>query len=191
METALRGVIIGDRWPKSGVEVVITVLEGEDDPLVASGDGNKTNFAGESASPGIMNVLAGCITVASAAIVDAGIDCIDIVAGGVAAVVNHPSSLKGKSPSIPGKGDALQLVLDPDPVEHEEFVASCVVGHLQSRDEITELWIKGSIPSQGSLDRGDFDLLVNSAIRAAMGVRGVIVEAIKESAELKMAKLKN
>merc|ERR1711977_657316 len=31
LETALRGVIIGDRWPKSGVEVIITILEGEED----------------------------------------------------------------------------------------------------------------------------------------------------------------
>src|SRR5277367_4846504 len=31
LETALRGVIIGDRWPKSGVEVTITILEGEED----------------------------------------------------------------------------------------------------------------------------------------------------------------
>ena len=191
VETALRGVIIGDRWPKSGVEVVITVLEGEEDPPAPTGNGNTTSFAGESASPGLMNVLAGCITVASAAIVDAGIDCVDIVSGGVAAIVHNSSRLKGKSPKSSGKGNALQLVLDPDPLEHEEVVASCVVGYLQSRDEITELWIKGSISSQGSLDRGDVTSLVDSAIRAATATRGVIIEAIKESAQLKMEKLMN
>ena len=31
LETALRGVIIGERWPKSGLEIIITVLEGEED----------------------------------------------------------------------------------------------------------------------------------------------------------------
>ncbi|KAL9023787.1 MAG: hypothetical protein Q9180_008107 [Flavoplaca navasiana] len=31
VETALRGCLISERWPKSGVDVVITVLEGEDD----------------------------------------------------------------------------------------------------------------------------------------------------------------
>ena len=38
LETAIRGVIIGDRWPKSGVEVIITILEGEEDRWLGDGD---------------------------------------------------------------------------------------------------------------------------------------------------------
>ena len=95
----MRGVIIGERWPKSGVEVVVTILEGDED-----GWWGDAHAAGSGW--GLLNVLAGCITVASAAITDAGIDCVDMVCGGVAAIVRNPDSNDEKD---------LLRILDPCP----------------------------------------------------------------------------
>lgn len=160
LETALRGVIIGERWPKSACEVVITVLEGEEDGWW--GDRQSVERSG---GWGMMSVLAGCITVASAALVDAGIDCVDLVSGGVAALVRE-SSASGAT-----------VVIDPSPPEHE-VLSACVVGYLQSRDEITEVWLKGDAGLQTE------DLL-DQAVKAATLTRTVLVEAVKESVNLK------
>jgi exosome complex component MTR3 len=172
LETALRGVIIGDRWPKSGVEVNITILEGEEDQWWGDEQGRGTVTAGEW---GMMSVLSGCITVASAAIADAGIDCVDVVSGGVAAVV---------------RGDSNSLVLDPVPSEHQEILAACIVGYLPNRDEITDLWVKGDI---GSVDSSkvtgrtsSYEELADGAVQAALRSNRVLVAALKETAELKM-----
>jgi exosome complex component MTR3 len=159
LETALRGVVIGERWPKSAAEVVITVLESEEDDWWRDDDASKKNIGGV----GLMNVLAGCVTAASAALVDAGIDCVDLVSGGVAAVTGE------------GKGT---LVLDPCPSEHNDLRAAAVVAHLQSRDELTELWVKG--------DAGEgFETLIDRAVDAAGLSRSVLAEAVREAAEVK------
>ena len=165
LETALRGVVIGERWPKSACEVVITVLEGEEDgwwgaPQAGNGGGGW----------GTMSVLAGCITVASAALVDAGIDCVDVVSGGVAALIMDPAS----------SANAATLVLDPSPPEHE-VVSACVVAYLQSRDEITEMWVRGDAGSQT-------DALLEHAVKAATMTRTVVVDAVKEAVERKMSR---
>jgi len=132
---------------------VITVLEGEEDGWFGEGREKGGGW-------GMMSVLAECITVASAALVDAGIDCVDLVSGGTAALV------KGEG----GEGEA--VVLDPAPAEHE-VTAACVVAYLQSRDEITEMWMKG--------DAGDStEGLMDQAVRAAVMSRTVLVEAVKE-----------
>ncbi|KAJ5398010.1 Exosome complex component MTR3 [Penicillium cosmopolitanum] len=68
LETALRGAIIAERWPKSGLDITVTILEAEDDRWW--GDVPDSH----DASWGMMNVLAGCISAASAAIADAHID---------------------------------------------------------------------------------------------------------------------
>ncbi|KAK5121505.1 hypothetical protein LTR85_005338 [Meristemomyces frigidus] len=171
LETALRGVIIGERWPKSGCEVVITVLEGEEDGWWGDGGGQE---GGRGGGWGMMGVLAGCITVASAALVDAGIDCVDMVSGGVAALVQDRQD--GKK-----AGREAQMVLDPSPSEHEEIRAACVVGYLQSRDEVTELWMKGDAGTQ-------VEALVDEAVKAASLSRTVLAEAVREAMELKMGK---
>lgn len=161
LETALRGVIIGERWPKSGCEVVITVLEGEED-----GWWGDAGEGGKAGGWGMMNVLAGCITVASAALVDAGIDCVDLVSGGVAALIGSSSS-----------GSEV-FVLDPCPSEHD-IRAACVVGYLQSRDEVTEMWMKGDAGPQA-------EALIDNAVNAATLTRTVLAEAVKEATEVKM-----
>ena len=165
LETALRGVIIGERWPKSGVEVVITVLEGDEDGWW--GDVGQESASGANGGGwGLLNVLAGCITVASAAIVDAGIDVVDIVSGGVAAIVRNPSARDGK--------DSLVTLLDPCPSEHQEIVAACAVGYLTNRDEITEIWMKGDVGA-------DPDALIEGATHAAVGSVGVVKDVLLEA----------
>ncbi|KAI9836563.1 MAG: hypothetical protein M1819_001195 [Sarea resinae] len=190
LETALRGVILGDRWPKSGVEVVITVLEGEEDRWWGDEVGGGSTGIGNVGGWGMMNVLAGCITVASAAIADAGIDCVDLVSGGIAAIVKAPQEHnEDKTGSI---SESLQLVLDPCPSEHRRIVGACVVGYLASRDEITELWLKGDIPpsSYDTKDPGQttvgLEKLVDGAVIAAGRSCLVLREALKEAAELKL-----
>ena len=181
LETALRGIIISDRWPKSGVEVIITVLEGEDDTFSKGSDDSQNARIGSGAS-GMMSILAGCITVASTAIANAGIDCIDLASGGVAALIhNPPSSLKDtRQGYVPG----YQLILDPCPLEHPNIIATCVVGYLKSLDEVTELWINGDIPSVplgSSDDRATIELLIESAVQAAASTQLVMIEALKEA----------
>ena len=153
--------------------MIITVLEGEEDVPWNKGQLSET---GRTGGWGMMSILAGCITVASAAIVDAGIDCVDLVTGGVAAIVRQPTA-------------PLQMYLDPCPSDHEEIFAACVIGYLQTRDEITELWTKGDIKAStdghGANTMG-FEPLVDQAMEAAVAARLVLVEAIKESTEIKV-----
>ena len=123
-----------------------------------------------------MSILSGCITVASAAIIDAGIDCIDIVTGGVAALVRQPD--------FPP-----QVFLDPCPSDHEEIFAACVVGYLQDRDEITEMWTKGNMMKSKDSEGGSiigFENLLDHAVEAAVAARLVLIKAIEESTAVKV-----
>lgn len=177
LEAALRGVIIGDRWPKSGVDIIMTVLEGEEDQWWGDAE-NKTEFS-NGGQWGMMNVLSGCITAASAAIADAGIDCVDMVSGGVAALIRDRSSFE--EPTL----EAPTLVLDPVPSEHSEVLAACVVGYLPSRDEITDLWVRGDLDiASGAIST--YDVLSENAIQAAKGSHHVLSAALKESVALKL-----
>ncbi|KAF2226749.1 3' exoribonuclease family, domain 1-domain-containing protein [Elsinoe ampelina] len=151
LETALRGVILAERFPKSACDVVVTILEGEE-----QGEG-KTGVGGV----GLMSVLAGAITASSAALVDAGIDCVDLVSGGVAGRV---------------KGE---LVVDPVQGEHEGVEAVGVVGYLQSRDEVTELWVKGDVGA-------DPTALVDKAVEAAQMSRVVLAATLRNAVERKL-----
>ncbi|PNS18674.1 hypothetical protein CAC42_5213 [Sphaceloma murrayae] len=151
LETALRGVILAERFPKSACDVVVTVLEGEDEGQATTGIGGV----------GHMGVLAGCITAASAALVDAGIDCIDLVAGGVAAMVDG------------------ETVVDPCAADHERVQAAAVVGYLQSRDEVTELWMKGNMGSSP-------ENLVDKAVEAAQLSRIVLAATLREAVAQKL-----
>lgn len=172
LETALRGAIIAERWPKSGLDITITILEAEDDRWW--GDAPDSH----DAPWGMMNVLAGCITAASAAIADARIDCLDLVAGGVAALVADESA--------EGERSTPKLMLDTDPAEHRSILSACVVAYMPSRDEITELWLKGdsSKVQLGPDDRRTgHDALIDGAVDAARGAHTVMTEAVRESAE--------
>jgi exosome complex component MTR3 len=194
LETALRGVIIGERWPKSGVDIVITVLESEGDYPQSNDEtlANDIRCLGEGW--GIMSILSGCITVASAALADAGIDCVDLVCGGMAAVVRQPAPTPSKHPPVsaletPTPNIATLVVLDPRPSEHQELIAGCVVGYLPSRDEITELWAKGDgLASEVSPISGltRLELLIDQAVEAAKAVQPVLKESINECTETRL-----
>jgi exosome complex component MTR3 len=171
-------VIIGDRWPKSGVDVIITILEGEEDQWWGDDRGQGSTSASDW---GMMSVLSGCITVASAAIADAGIDCVDVVSGGVAAIVRGSGNREGPSP--------ISLVLDPVPSEHREILAACIVGYLPARDEITDLWAKGDIGNENqklTSQNYSYEDLSDNAVQAALGSYRVLVGALKETADVKM-----
>lgn len=159
LETALRGTLIADRWPKSGVDVVVTIVEGELAQHVAVDQGTE--------EWNMMNILSGCITVAAAAIADAGIDCVDTVCGGVAALVADKA----------GK-DEQTIVLDPVPSEHGVILAACCVAYLPERDEVTNLWLKGRLsPSNAEAHRE----LVAKAIYASRGTGMTIAAALQEA----------
>ena len=153
--------------------MVVTVLEGEEnDPR----SGGQFSENGPADCWGVMSVLSGCITVASAAMIDAGIDCVDIVTGGMAAMIRQPTAPP-------------QIILDPCPSDHKEISAACVIGYLQTRDEITGLWTKGNMTTPESSDgvnTAEFESLLDQAVEAATTVRLVLIEAIKESTEVKI-----
>lgn len=85
-----------------------------------------------------------------------------MVAGGVAAIT----------------GDG-QKILDPCPAEHQDLVAACAVGYLASRDEITEIWLKGDVGA-------DPDELIEGATQAALGSISVLREVLLENMEAKI-----
>lgn len=194
LESALRGVIISERWPKSGLEIIITILEGEED---CPWDGKREGTS-RTSGWGMMSVLSGCITVASAAIIDAGIDCVDLVTGGMAAVVSQPSSKAFEGPQTLLARETeptanSKVIVDPCPSDHQEIGAACVVAYLQSRDEITELWAKGEAMSSAinhHPDQSGLDVLIDQAVEAAIAVRLVLIEVISESTELKLQRRK-
>ena len=155
LENALKGVIIPDRWPKSALDVAITVLEAEDEGVgIINEDGSKS-----LRTLAMMNVLASCITVATAALVDAKIDCLDLMTGGVAA------SVEGVK------------MLDPAPAEHGKVEAATVVGYLPIRDEVTELW---TVTDGAGADA--VDSVLDGAIDAAKAVQKLLKDVIVEAA---------
>ncbi|KAF4996831.1 hypothetical protein FGRMN_4260 [Fusarium graminum] len=158
LEAALRGALIADRWPKSGVDVIVTIIEGDQAREVALEQGSE--------EWDVMNVLSGCITVAAAALADAGIDCVDTVSGGVAALVPGQDN---KEPT---------MVLDPVPSEHSKILAACCVAYLPARDEITNLWLKGSLPSS---DANLHQSLVARAVHASKGSNLAVSTSLNES----------
>lgn len=161
LETALRGSIIAERWPKSGIDVTVTILEGDEERRVAQASGHE--------DWDMMNVLSSCITVATAALGDAGIDCVDMVTGGVAALV----SANGKA--------SPEIVLDPVCSEHDEVLAACCVAYMPNRDEITNLWMKGQLPPSDALAQTN---LVGRAIQASKGNHKVVEEELLGSSHL-------
>lgn len=168
LENALTGVIIPDRWPKSAIDIAVTVLEGEEDCLWNEEQGQEKGITGV----GLMNVLAASINVAVAALIDANIDCLDLLSSGVAARATGADT----------------ELLDPCPSEHEELSSACVVGYLPARDELVEIWSK-SVTGQGS-DQAS-ESLIDAAIKAAKGSNKILSEVIKEALERKAVKSAN
>lgn len=147
-----------DRWPKSGVDVVVTIIEGEDARQSAVESGTE--------EWDMMNVLSACVTVAAAALADAGIDCVDTVSGGVSALVTGDEA---GGPTV---------VSDPVSTEHGEILAACCVAYLPGRDEITNLWLKGEV---ATTDSNIYRKLIAGAIHASKGTNQAISGSLHES----------
>ncbi|KAH6635218.1 3' exoribonuclease family, domain 1-domain-containing protein [Chaetomium sp. MPI-SDFR-AT-0129] len=159
LEAALRGAIIADRWPKSGVDIIISIVEGDQDRETSKLQGDEVWD--------MMNALSGCITVAAAALADAGIDCVDTVAGGVAALVQNA-----------GEDSEPTIVVDPIPSEHEKILAACCVAYLPIRDEVTNLWFRGDLPAS---EMGLYTSLVEQGILASRNANRVLVGCLSET----------
>ncbi|KAL2135880.1 hypothetical protein VTI74DRAFT_6479 [Chaetomium olivicolor] len=159
LEAALRGAIIADRWPKSGVDIIISIVEGDQDRETSKSQGEEVWD--------MMNALSGCITVASAALADAGIDCVDTVAGGVAALVQDA-----------GDNSTTSIVVDPIPSEHDKILAACCIAYLPTRDEVTNLWFRGDLPAS---DMALYTNLVEQGIQASKNANRVLVECLSET----------
>ncbi|KAF3189378.1 3'-5'-exoribonuclease [Orbilia oligospora] len=183
---ALVGAIRRELYPKSRIEVVVTILdsedEGDDVNTVYIEEGKttvETKFWDAGRSERALGVvLAGCITAASAALADAGIEMFDLVSGGVATSFVDEVNSKGKD-----KGDAVSnklYVRDPAIAlpEGKTPLATCVLGYMAARDEISELWISGKVGTKNGTT--EMDELVDEAIAAARSARGVLNEAAKE-----------
>jgi exosome complex component MTR3 len=104
--------------------------------------------------------------VAAAAIADAGIDCVDTVSGGVAAIVQGQDN------------DEPVMVLDPVPSEHDDILAACCVAYLPGRDEITNMWLKGQLPAT---DRDAHRTLIAQAVQASKGTYQAISASLSET----------
>jgi exosome complex component MTR3 len=156
LEAALRGAIIADRWPKSGVDIIISIVEGDQDRETSKSQGDEVWD--------MMNALSGCITVAAAALADAGIDCVDTVAGGVAALVQDA-----------GDDSPPTIVVDPIPSEHEKILAACCVAYLPTRDEVTNLWFRGDLPAS---DLDVYTNLVDHGIQASKNANRVLIDCL-------------
>ncbi|PKS11597.1 hypothetical protein jhhlp_003362 [Lomentospora prolificans] len=157
LETALRGALIADRWPKSAVDVVVTIIESDQDIYTP-------NIRGYEIW-NLVHTLSACITVASAAFMDAGIDCVDSVSGGAATLVSSATQ-------------DVEVQLTPLPQEPSQILAACCVAYLPSRDEMTALWIKGHIPPPGSTHQAR---LIATAIQAAKASKYPLVESLTEA----------
>ncbi|KAI9725229.1 MAG: 3'-5'-exoribonuclease [Chrysothrix sp. TS-e1954] len=173
LASALRGVILGERFPKSGLDVVVTVMEaGLDDYRQHEVDAETDRRP--SIEYETMSILAGCITAASAALIEAGIDCIDLVTGGVAAM--SVSRDEQTSDETHSRSDQSTLILDPSSRDSSNLAAACVVGYLASRDELAELWLKGDVTMP--------EKLIDGAVEAAIGARKMLASTLTDSLPL-------
>ena len=167
LEDALKAMILPDRWPKSAIDIAVTVLEAEED---------RTTAESGVENVGLMNILSGSITAASAALADAKIDVLDLMTGGVAAIAA-------------GQNGQRVVLLDPAAKEDETLQAAGVVGYLPSRDEVTEIWTTGALSESGQDDDLGFDELLDKSILAARAVQPVLKEALLESARRDIARI--
>jgi exosome complex component MTR3 len=116
---------------------------------------------------GCMQALAGAITCSSAAIADAGIECIDLVSAGIAAAVE--------------KEHGVEMVMDPSPLDGYDVKAAVLVGYMAGRDELTLVWTKGNLEVVDEAGKaGEFENVIDKAVEVATQVRAVLNAAVKE-----------
>jgi len=184
LSIALEKSVDVGKYPKSAIDVFVSVLDCEGG-LGDAGDGKDGGV-----EVGLMSVVAGAISCASAAIADAGIECFDLVAGGVAGLIRERGGAveedhMGEGMDIDDarqgekKNRGIALVLDPSPTDGYIILAAAAVGYMAARDELTLVWTKGSTGWEGD-GTDEVERLVDGAIAAATSVRLVINEAVKE-----------
>ena len=194
LQIALARSVRTAAYPKSGIDVFVTVLDCEGS-IDEGGDGL-----------GCMQTLAGAITCSSAAIADAGIECVDLVSAGIAAVVaggggdgggdgdggggsggsggeqqgeaGHGSSSSGSGANAAAAAGGVALVMDPSPLDRYEVKAAALVGYMAGRDELTLVWTKGELEVAGA--GNEFERVVDKAVEVATQVRAVLNEAVQE-----------
>lgn len=188
LSIALEKSVDVGKYPKSAIDVFVSVLDCE------GGLGDASDGKDGGVEVGLMGVVAGAISCASAAIADAGIECFDLVAGGVAGLIRERGGVVKEDYAGEGMevgediGDArhgekknrgIALVLDPSPTDGYIILAAAAVGYMAARDELTLVWTKGSMGREGD-GTDEVERLVDGAITAATSVRLVINEAVKE-----------
>ena len=173
------------KYPKSTIDVFVSVLDCE------GGIGDVGGGKDGGVEVGLMGVVAGAISCASAAIADAGIECFDLVAGGVAGLILEQGGVghEGEGMEVgenicdarhgEKKKRGIALALDPSPTDGYTILAAAAVGYMAARDELTLVWTKGSMGREGD-GTDEMERLLDGAIIAATSVRLVINEAVKE-----------
>lgn len=156
LEAALRGAILADRWPKSAVDVVVTIIETNHNTI-----GNDPSI---QESWDLVHSLSACITVASAAIMDAGIDCVGSVCGGAAVLVSRAA----------GEVEPETVPLSSRP---GNILAACCVAYIPARDELTTLWTKGQLSPSYS---AHYTALTATAVQAARATQIPLIDSITE-----------
>ncbi|KAI5805143.1 3' exoribonuclease family, domain 1-domain-containing protein [Geopyxis carbonaria] len=156
LQTALAGSIKASVYPKSGIDVFVTVLDCEGDIDVGAG------------GLGAMQALAGAVTCASAAVADAGIECVDLVSCGIAA----------------RRGNG--VVLDPSPLDagDEDVGSAALVAYMAARDELTLVWTWGEAEVEA------VEELVDAAVGVAGQIRSVLNGAVREKLEVTLERNK-
>lgn len=138
LQSALAPSVRLDLFPKSVVDVYVNVLEMD----------------------GQMATLAAAVTCASAAIADAGIDCMDTVTGSSAFLKEG------------------QIYLDPEEAdEGTPQEAQMMVAYLAALGELSEVYTRGSVDTGKSTG---FESLLSACIDAAAEVRVVSNNALLE-----------
>lgn len=95
-------------FPKSEIAIYVTILE----------------------SDGELATLAAGVTCISAALVDAGVDCIDVVTGGAILIKSN---------------DLTTIYVDPVEADELDADVAMVIGYMSQRQEITMLHTKGEV----------------------------------------------
>lgn len=144
VQAALLRSILSERYPKSGIEVFVEVLDT---------GASKWEDA---------RVLAGAINVGSAALVEAGVEMVDLVTGGVAGL-DEEGNVVGDL--VTGK-------------------ACVAVGYMAGRDEVTCVWSRGSVGVE------EFEKLMAKAVEMAREARLVVNQAVAERLLLQLEKNK-
>lgn len=107
----------------------------------------------------MMNVFGGCVMVVVVVIVDVGIDCVDMIFGGVVVFV------------LDGNDVEVCVVFDLVLLEYEKILVVCCVVYLLLWDEIMNLWLKGSILL---LNGGFYLILILKVVYVSWGVNYVV-----------------